>query len=237
VARLFTATPAFIVGIFIVAALALSPQSNSVAAEPGMAAGSIEGTVFYQADSKRPWRYARYYVKQPKTGELGEAVVALRAKALTDAARAPPTVVVDQQNFQFLPETVAIRRGDSVKFTNSDQATHNVQASSDIVSFNANMAGGGEHTVRFDRAGGLSQPAKVGCVFHSNMRAWIFVFDHPWYQVTPASGKFRVADVPAGMYELEMVHPAGELRWRKRVEIKPGETLRIDIRVSPDDKM
>jgi plastocyanin len=199
--------------------------------------GAIEGTVSYQADPNRPWRYARYYVKQLKTGELAEAVVALRAKATSDAVRQPQTIVVDQQNFQFLPETVAIRRGDSVKFTNADQATHNVQSSSDFISFNANMAGGGEHTVRFERAGGISQPAKVGCVFHSAMRAWIFAFDHPWFQVTPTSGKFRLSDVPAGQYELEMVHPAGELRWRKRVEVKAGETLRIDIRVSPDDKM
>jgi plastocyanin len=220
----------------IALALALAAYSSS-AADEAPAVGIVEGTVIYQADAARPWRYARYYVKQSKTGELAEAVVALRAKAIRDAARPPETVVIDQQNFQFLPETVAIRRGDSVKFTNADSATHNVQSSSDIATFNANMAGGGDHTVRFDRAGGIGQPVKVGCVFHSAMQAWIFVFDHPWYQVTPASGKFRLADVPPGQYELEIVHPAGSLRWRKRVEVKPGETLRIDIRVSPDDKL
>jgi hypothetical protein len=69
------------------------------------------------------------------------------------------------------------------------------------------------------------------------MQANIFVFDHPWYELTDASGKFRLTDVPPGQYELEMAHPAGSLRWRKRVEVKAGETLRIDIRVSPDDKM
>jgi hypothetical protein len=68
------------------------------------------------------------------------------------------------------------------------------------------------------------------------MRAFIFVFDHPWYEVTPASGKFKMIDVPPGAYDLEMVHPAGGLSWRKRVEIKPGDTLKVDIRVSPDDK-
>jgi len=198
--------------------------------------GAVEGTVSYQADPARPWRYARYYVKQPKTGELAEAVVALRAKPVAEAAREAQTIVIDQQNFQFTPETVIIRRGDSVKFTNADQATHNVQSSSEIAAFNVNMPGGGDHTVRFDKAGGVRQPVHIGCVFHSAMRAWIFVFDHPWYQMTAANGKFRLSDVPPGEYDLEMVHPAGELRSRKRVEIKPGERLRIDIRVSPDDK-
>src|SRR5260370_48539 len=42
--------------------------------------GAIEGIVSYQADPARPWRYARYYVKQAKSGELAEAVVAIRAK-------------------------------------------------------------------------------------------------------------------------------------------------------------
>jgi plastocyanin len=206
---------------------------SGAAAEPS---GSLEGTVSYQADPARPWRYARYYIKQAKTGELAEAVVALRAKPVNDAARAAETVVIDQQNFNFQSETVAIRRGDSVKFTNSDQTTHNVQTSSEIANFNVNTPGGGEHTFRFERAGGTRQPAQVGCVFHSAMRAWVFVFDHPWYKLTPASGKFRLADVPPGEYDLEMVHPAGELRWRKRVTVKAGETLRVDIRVSPDDK-
>jgi plastocyanin len=199
--------------------------------------GVIEGTVSYQADAARPWRYARYYVRQAKTGELAEAVVAIRAKAAGDSARGAETVVIDQENFQFQPETVAIRRGDSVKFTNADAATHNVQASGEIAAFNVNMPGGGDHTVKFERAGGVRQPVQIGCVFHSAMRAWIFVFDHPWYQVTVASGKFRLADVPPGSYELEMAHPAGGLKWRKRVEVKAGDVTRIDIRVSADDKV
>jgi plastocyanin len=176
-------------------------------------------------------------VKQAKTGELAEAVVALRARPASDASRAAETVVIDQQNFQFQPETVAIRKGDSIKFTNADAATHNVQASTDIATFNANMAQGGEHTVKFDRAGGVRQAVQIGCVFHGAMRAWIFVFDHPWYQVTATSGKFRLDGVPPGQYELESVHMAGGLRWRKRVELKPGEVLRVDIRFSPDDKV
>ena len=123
-----------------------------------------------------------------------------------------------------------------MRFTNTDAATHNVQTSSEIANFNVNTPGGGEHTFRFDRAGGTRQIATIGCVFHSNMRAFVLVFDHPWYAFTPASGRFRLTDVPAGEYDLEMVHPAGELRWRKRVTIPPDETVKVDIRVSADDK-
>jgi plastocyanin len=200
-------------------------------------AGAVEGSITYRADAKRPWRYARYYVKQAQTGELAEAVVALRGQGLKNiAGTAPAKTVIDQKNFQFQPETVAVHAGDSVTFTNSDQATHNVQVSSDIANFNVNMPGGGNYVTKLDRAGGIHQPLVVGCVFHSAMRSWVFVFDHPFYQITPADGRFRLAGIPPGDYELEMVHPAGELRWRQRVEVKAGETLRVDIRLSPDDK-
>ena len=199
--------------------------------------GAIEGVVTYQADAKRPWRYARYYVKQAQTGELAEAVVALRGKGLKGDPSGPPgKAIIDQKNFQFSPETVAVRVGDSVTFTNSDPATHNVQVTSDIASFNVNMPGGGSYTAKLERAGGIREPLVVGCVFHSAMRAWVFVFDHPFYQLTPADGRYRLTGIPPGEYELELVHPAGELRWRQHVQVTAGQTLHIDIRLSPDDK-
>jgi hypothetical protein len=33
-----------------------------------------------------------------------------------------------------------------------------------------------------------------------------------------------------------MVHPAGQLRWRKRIEVRAAAKLQLDIAVSPDDK-
>jgi plastocyanin len=215
----------------------IAAQGEDASAVSTTAIGAIEGNVIYRADSKRPWRYSRYYIKDAKSGELAEAVVALRGKGLDKASsHAPATINIDQRNFQFLPETVAIRQGDSVNFVNSDQASHNIRSSGDLANFNVTIPAGGDgYPVRFDRAGGIRRPAEVGCVFHSNMRAWIFVFDHPFYQITKADGRFRFADIPPGQYELEMVHPAGEIHWRKHITVNAGETLRADIRVSPAD--
>jgi plastocyanin len=199
---------------------------------------TIEGTVIYVADARRPWRYSRYYIADAKSGELAEAVVALRGSGFKKANSKPSAMTsIDQRNYQFQPETVAIRQGDSVTFTNSDQVVHNVRCVGELSSFNVNTPVGGQgYTVRFDRAGGIRRPLEVGCTYHINMRAWVFVFDHPYYTVTQADGRFRFAGVPPGKHELEMVHPAGGLRWRQRIEVNASEVLRVEIRISPDDK-
>jgi plastocyanin len=208
-----------------------------VAADEPADSGVVEGTVTYRADAAHPWRYARYYVKNAKSGELAEAVVALRGKKLeTGKPASPATTTIDQRDFAFQPEVVAIRVGDSVTFSNSDTTTHNVRTSGDLASLNVTMpAGGAGQTVKFDRAGGARRPVEIGCVFHSNMRAWVFVFDHPFYTVTKDDGRFRLSDVPAGEYELELAHPAGGLHWRKPITVKADETLKVDVRVSPSD--
>jgi plastocyanin len=199
--------------------------------------GAVEGVVSYAIDPQRPWRYARYYIKRTRSGELAEAVVALRGRSLAAAHPAVPrTSVIDQRDFQFTPETIAIREGDSIEFKNSDAATHNVRASGSLANINITMPAGDSYTAQFTAAGGIRRPIEIGCVFHGAMRAWVFVFDHPFYQVTERDGAYRLENVPPGEYDLEMVHPAGELQWRRKIVVKPGETALVDIRVSPDDK-
>lgn len=212
----------------------VEPQASATGSQP---AGSVEGTVIYRADPERPWRYARYYVKDRRQGQLAEAVVALKAAAVErEASDEAATVVVDQKNFQFTPETVAIRAGDHVKFLNSDKEVHNVRTVHPRYSFNANVPSGGQHVEIFRHPGGIRLPYRIGCVYHSAMRSWVYVFDHPYYQVTGTDGRFRLSEIPPGEYVLEMVHPAGQLRWSRKIDVEPGKTTQLDIVVSPDDR-
>jgi plastocyanin len=171
---------------------------------------------------------------------LAEAVVALRGRALKHihSALPPASRVVDQFNYQFVPETTAIRAGETVTFTNSDATTHNVRSAASIAMFNITMEADDEFTYRFDRAGGLTSPVLLDCVYHGGMRGWIYVFDHPYFAVTGPDGRFRFEEVPPGRYTLEMVHPAGGLRWKQAIEVvlNENEDLTVDIRLSPDHK-
>lgn len=203
--------------------------------------GTIDGTVTYSFDRKRPWRYARIYVNQPRgnetVGPLAEAVVCLTGRALKSASSPERrTRVIDQNDLRFIPETLAVRAGDHVKFTNSDPQTHNVHSYTPIARFDVTIAYGDEAVQTFPRAGGTRVPVVIGCTFHGHMRAWIYVFDHPYFGVTEADGRFRFEDVPPGEYRLEMVHAAGELRWSRKIELKAGDMLNLNIAVSPDDR-
>jgi plastocyanin len=198
---------------------------------------TVRGTVRYHIDPDRVWRLRRYYVEDHKTGHLAEAVVALHAPTLRRGSysEVSDVAVIDQRDHRFIPETTAIRAGQSVLFKNSDAANHNVNSRSVLHTFNITIPSGGELTEMFRRGGGIRQPIKLGCVFHDNMQAWIFVFDHPFFQVTTSDGRYNLSGVPPGEYRLEIAHPAGRLGWSRPITVRGGETLEFDIDVSPDD--
>ncbi len=202
------------------------------------ATGTIQGTIKYISDPQRPWRLGRYYIRNAKVGEIAEAVVAVSKRGLkgNEVKREPMTVVIDQKDFQFKPETTAIRAGDKIRFLNSDDHAHNVKTSHPDFSFNVTMPVGGEHMETFKTASGITQPYRLDCVFHSAMQAWVFVFDHPWYQVTGSDGTFELKDVPPGEYQLDVVHPAGDLRERQTVKVIAGEILHVEIDLHPPIK-
>jgi len=199
---------------------------------------SVAGTVIYKTDPNRRWRYRRYYLKDQRKGHLAEAVIALKGPNLKGLAPAgeQQLAIIDQKNFRFMPETLAIRAGSRVKFTNSDPELHNVRSTDSLNPFNISIDTGREFVTTFSRAGGIRRPVRIGCIFHGAMRAWIYVFDHPYFQVTSADGTFLFSNVPPGRYRLEMVHPAGALRWSQPIEVTPSTTLDTKILVSPDNK-
>lgn len=223
--------------LFLVVACLAAPLPQAQAESRESSTGSIRGTVVYEADRDRPWRLGRYYVRGGKSGMLAESVVAIADRRLRvqRSGETPRTIDIDQKNFQFTPETVAIRAGDSIRFLNSDGQVHNVRTEHARKSLNVNLPAKGEHVEAFPGAGGLSHPYRIGCVFHSSMRAWIYVFDHPWFTTTGTDGGFFFEDVPAGDYQLEVVHPAGDLRARQAVTVRAGETLEVEFVLTPDN--
>lgn len=220
----------------IVAFLCVAAVGSRAADDVEEPAGSIEGAVFYEPDPQRPWRYARYYVPDRNTGELAEAVVCLSSKTLAKLRPRdePSEFEMDQKDYRFVPETMAIRAGDRIRFTNGDPAAHNVFTGDGSDPFNVTMGLDGSYVQAFRRAGGIRKPIRIGCTFHSTMQAWIYVFDHPFYAVTDKDGRFQFEGVPPGEYTLDVLHPAGGLAWSTPVTVAEGDVIVHDVRLSPE---
>ena len=198
--------------------------------------GTLSGLVRYRARTESPWRFQRYYVADSRTVGLSEAVVALTPKTPSDSisVRKPETKVMDQENFQFVPETIAIQVGDTVRFTNSDETLHNIMLSKGRDAFNVNLAKGEVYDHEFKEATSPLRPHRLGCVYHGSMQAWVFVLPNPFFAVTGKDGTFRFQNLPPGTYQLLVHHPAGRYALSQEIEIIGGTHLERTLELSPD---
>lgn len=196
---------------------------------------SLSGVVRYQVDPDSPWRYQRYYVANADTGALAETVVALKpVQAFPSPFPAKQSrITVDQENFQFVPETVVVQTGDKVAFTNSDETLHNVMLTHPEDAFNVNLAKDEIYEHQFKAAVETMKPHRLGCVYHGSMRGWVFVFDHPFFALTKKDGAFSMENIPAGDYQIEVHHPAGKLVSSTPISIVAKKAHTHDIELSP----
>jgi len=58
------------------------------------------------------------------------------------------------------------------------------------------------------------------------MKAWVGIFDHPFFAVTGDDGSFTIRGLPPGTYEIEAWHERLG-RQSQKVTVKAGETKQI----------
>ena len=65
---------------------------------------------------------------------------------------------------------------------------------------NVTLSPGKELTIKALKA--APSPVRVDCNIHPWMKAYLFVFDHPYFAVTDENGQFEIKLAPAGNYRL-----------------------------------
>jgi plastocyanin len=128
----------------------------------------------------------------------------------------PVRVEIVQRNETFVPRVVAVPVGSVVAFPNADPIYHNVFSLSRARPFNLGRYPRGQsREERFDKPGIV----RVFCDIHSHMSATVIVFNHPWYAIPDAAGRFEIPDVPPGDRELTAWHERlGDTTQRIRVD-------------------
>lgn len=124
-------------------------------------------------------------------------VVSLHAPDAVAAPESAPAEM-DQKDMTFEPHVLAVTKGTTVKFLNSDSVAHNVfspEGGYDLGTWQQGESK--EHT--FDKAGVYTQL----CRLHPEMEGYVVVLDTPYFAVSGPGGRFEIDDVPAGKYTLE----------------------------------
>jgi len=145
------------------------------------------------------------------------------------AARAP--AVLDQVACRYRPHVLAVETGQVVRVESEDPFMHNVNVRSFENPSNfsqlASAATVPQHDLVFDKPEIFS----VNCDVHPWMRAWIGVFDHPYFAVTDAGGGFEIDKIPAGTFTVvAWQERLGELT--QRVTVTEGKTQSLNLRFS-----
>jgi hypothetical protein len=112
-------------------------------------------------------------------------------------------VVIDQPCCTFLPHALGMREGQLLIAKNSAPMPHNFKYGGNPTKNPGNnflIPPKGQFVVKdlvTDRF-----PITVNCTIHPWMKAWVRVFDHPYFAVTDDNGNFEIKDAPAGDYRL-----------------------------------
>ena len=140
----------------------------------------------------------------------------------------PQRATMDQRNEMFVPRVLAITVGTTVDFPNSDNTYHNVFSLRGPRPFDlGRYAAGRSKSVRFDRPGIV----RVFCEIHSHMSAFILVFNHRYFAVTAADGRYQIGRVPPGRYTLVAWNEGAIRESRPIVVPEEGGAVEADFAV------
>jgi hypothetical protein len=209
-------------------------------ASPVTGGGTISGVVRYDAVAPKP---AQLEISKDKDvcgaqplydqslivgsgGGIRNAVV-----SITDIDKGEPMkpldgVIFDQIGCEYSPHVIAFPAGSSIKVLNSDGILHSIHTESTINPVVDMAQPGFKKTlnVTIDKP----EAIHVTCDAHNWMDGWWYVTGNPYFAVTGADGHFSIANVPPGVYTLQVWQEKLGTMSRK-VTVPAGKSVTADF--------
>ena len=134
--------------------------------------------------------------------------------------------ILDQLNLTFVPHVIAVQKGTSIDFPNSDLVRHNLFSPPECCQqFNLGTYDVGVvKTIKFDTVCDVP----LLCNVHAEMSGFVVVLNNPYFSVTGRDGVFTIENVPPGTYKVSAWHE--KLRTvTKDVTVESGKSSNVDF--------
>jgi len=201
--------------------------------------GSISGTVKFAGAAPAPKKLdvskdKEVCGKSGKTdqslivsgGNLVNAVVSITDIKTGKKIDTTKKVKLDQKECEYHPHVLAFPAGTTVEIQNPDGILHNVHSYSKVnPQFNiAQPKFKKTVDVKIEKPEAIS----VKCDVHGWMSGWLVATESPYVAVTDNSGSFKLTDVPAGSYTVEVWHETLG-KTSQKVTVKGKEDAKVNF--------
>lgn len=230
----------FSLSAFLLVGLVALPFSDLLAYTGGDVkdGGTISGTVKFVGTAPAPKKLEvskdKEACKGAKTdqslvvsgGNLVNAVVSITDIKTGKKIDVSNKIKLDQKECEYHPHVLAFPVGTTVEIQNPDGILHNIHSYSKVnPPFNiAQPKFKKTVEVKIDKPEAIS----VKCDVHGWMSGWLVATESPYVAVTDNSGSFKLTDVPAGTYNVEVWHETLG-KTSQKVTVKGKEDAKVNF--------
>jgi len=166
--------------------------------------------------------------------ELSDVILYLSGEGLAAATPTPAAVrteedlLLNQEDYTFVPRVLPVLAGDELTFHNSDDELHNIHTYAKGRRRNRNFNRGQRPGSTFTGVFARPDSVLVLCDIHSQMIAHILVLDNGFFTKVNDDGTYSIRDVPPREYELTAWSEwSGEVK--TAIKVGDGATVSSDV--------
>lgn len=232
-----------VLSLALVTALVGFPFSSLLAYEGGAVSdgGTISGVVKFKGTAPTPKKIEANKDTEVcgKTQKFDESLIVSGGNLvnavvyISDIKKGkkmePQKATLDQKGCDYQPHVLAFTAGSSMDINNDDGILHNIHSYSKVnTPFNmAQPKFKKTMTVKIDKP----ETINIKCDVHGWMNGYLFAADNPYFAVTQKDGSFKLIDVPAGTYTVEIWHETlGKMS--QKVTVKPKEEAKVTFEMA-----